>query len=62
MSEEHALWQAFSALDQNDDGVIDAEDLLKVYTATFDGQAWLDEASTCFCLTWNANMSTDTWG
>ncbi|GAB5593389.1 hypothetical protein Unana1_08289 [Umbelopsis nana] len=46
MSEEHALWQAFSALDQNDDGVIDAEDLLKVYTATFDGQAWLDEATS----------------
>lgn len=45
MSEEHVLWPAFSALDQNDDGVIDAEDLLKVYTATFDGHAWLDEAS-----------------
>ncbi|KAG2173693.1 hypothetical protein INT43_005113 [Umbelopsis isabellina] len=28
MSEEHVLWPAFSALDQNDDGVIDAEDLL----------------------------------
>ncbi|CAM0136302.1 unnamed protein product [Umbelopsis sp. WA50703] len=45
MSEEHVLWPAFSALDQNDDGIIDAEDLLMVYTATFDGQAWLDEAS-----------------
>lgn len=48
MSEEHVLWQAFSALDQNDDGVIDAEDLLVVYTATFDGQAWLDEAGFIF--------------
>jgi Ca2+-binding EF-hand superfamily protein len=48
MSEEHVLWQAFSALDQNDDGVIDAEDLLKVYTATFDGQTWLDEVGFIF--------------
>ncbi|KAM3580835.1 hypothetical protein VKS41_006892 [Umbelopsis sp. WA50703] len=51
MSEEHVLWPAFSALDQNDDGIIDAEDLLMVYTATFDGQAWLDEANAASGLT-----------
>lgn len=56
MSEEYALWQAFSALDQNDDGLIDAEDLLKVYTATFDGQAWLDEASAKPNLTWDESL------